>query len=270
MFTTIRHVAIHTDNYNRMAKFYQTVFHMKKITNGMTDEKGNYNPERGHISDGVIGLALLQRQAGLPAALDHFGFEVDDVEKVLDKLKEKYPDVMVGKSPGHVPFAGLRTHDPAGNIFDLSQKGMANVREGYVEKGWEQKRWLNHIAIRALKPSQLAEFYHEVYELSPVEGFSGGDGFCLTDGRVHLMIRAWNPTTFRGMREGLDHIGFKVENLDEAKKDIDELARSFPDAAPRKIDLGRDGSRRRENLEACKFGQHATADPDGVLIDLCN
>ncbi|MGH7846527.1 MAG: hypothetical protein ACREQW_15345, partial [Candidatus Binatia bacterium] len=76
-------------------------------------------------------------------------------------------------------------------------------------------------------------------------------------------------TTFRGMREGLDHIGFKVENLDEAKKDIDELARSFPDAAPRKIDLGRDGSRRRENLESCKFGQHATADPDGILIDLC-
>jgi len=270
MFTTIRHVAIHTDNYNRMAKFYQTAFHMKKITTGMTDDKGNYNPERGHISDGVIGLALLQRQAGLPAGLDHFGFEVDDVEKVLDKLRTKYPDVMVGKSPGHVPFAGLRTHDPAGNIFDLSQKGMSNVREGYVEKGWEQNRWLNHIAIRALKPGPLAEFYHEVYELKPVEGPWDEKNFCLTDGRVRLVIRSWDPTTFRGMREGLDHIGFKVDNLADVKKDIEELAQSSPEAAPRKIDLGRDGQRRLNNLQSCKLAQYATADPDGCLIDLCS
>ena len=64
MFTKIRHVAIHTDNHFRMANFYKTLFGMKKITNGMTDEKGDYNPERGHLSDGVIGLALLQRQPG--------------------------------------------------------------------------------------------------------------------------------------------------------------------------------------------------------------
>ncbi len=32
MFTKIRHVAIHTENYDRMAKFYQTILGMKKIT----------------------------------------------------------------------------------------------------------------------------------------------------------------------------------------------------------------------------------------------
>ncbi len=57
MLTKIRHVAIHTENYDRMAKFYQTIFGMKKITTGMTDETGTYNPNRGHISDGIIGLA---------------------------------------------------------------------------------------------------------------------------------------------------------------------------------------------------------------------
>jgi catechol 2,3-dioxygenase-like lactoylglutathione lyase family enzyme len=269
MFTTIRHVAIYTDNYDRMAKFYQTTFGMKKITTGMTDEKGEYNPARGHISDGVIGLALLQRQAGISAGLDHFGFEVDDVQRVLGKLESKYPKVMVGKSPGHVPFAGLRTHDPEGNLFDLSQKGMANVREGYVEKGWDQSRYLNHIAIRAPEPERLAEFYHEVFELAPVEGLSDQENFYLSDGRVQLVVRAWNPTTYRGMRAGLDHIGFKVENLEEAKKDIDELARSHPESAPRKIDIGRDGARKLEILAACKLGKHPTADPDGVLVDLC-
>ena len=79
MFTKIRHVAIHTDNHFRMANFYKTLFGMKKITAGMTDENGNYDKERGHLSDGVIGLALLQRQPGFPAGLDHFGLEVEDV-----------------------------------------------------------------------------------------------------------------------------------------------------------------------------------------------
>jgi hypothetical protein len=71
METRIKHVAICTENYDRMAEFYKSIFGMKKITNGMTDATGNYNPERGHISDGLIGYALLQRQPGISAGLDH-------------------------------------------------------------------------------------------------------------------------------------------------------------------------------------------------------
>ena len=89
METRIKHVAICTENYDRMAEFYKTIFGMKKITNGMTDATGNYNPERGHISDGLIGYALLQRQPGIGAGLDHFGFEVDDVPAVLEKAGGK-------------------------------------------------------------------------------------------------------------------------------------------------------------------------------------
>ena len=133
MGTQIKHVAICTENYDRMAEFYKTIFGMKKITNGMTDATGNYNPERGHISDGLIGYALLQRQPGISAGLDHFGFEVDDVSDVLEKLAEKYPDILVSKTLDYVPFAGIRAHDPTGNQFDISQNQMANVREGYKE-----------------------------------------------------------------------------------------------------------------------------------------
>ena len=59
MSTKIRHIAIHTDDHFRMANFYKTVFGMRKITAGMTDRNGDYDKERGHLSDGVIGLALL-------------------------------------------------------------------------------------------------------------------------------------------------------------------------------------------------------------------
>ena len=267
MFAKIRHVAIYTENYDRMATFYQTIFGMRKITSGMTDETGSYNPDRGHISDGVIGLALLQRQPGIQAGLDHFGLEVDDVQRVLDRLQQSYPQIKAVRSQAHVPFAGLRTHDPAGNQFDLSQKGMANVREGYLQEGWDQPRRINHIGIRSSDPAALADFYREVYDLASTS-FSDEDRFYLTDGKVYIVLGPWDMSSHRGLREGLDHVGFKVENLESAKKDLEEIVSSFPLSAPRNIAVGRDGLTRQQKLEACKLCQYATSDPDGVLLDL--
>ena len=37
---------------------------------------------------------------------------------------------------------------------------------------------------------------------------------------------------------GLDHFGFKVENLEAAKKDLDNLATTAPASAARKIAIG--------------------------------
>jgi len=268
MFARLRHVAVMTENWDRMAKFYQTIFGMKKITNGMTDENGNYNKERGHLSDGVIGLALLQRQPGFRSGFDHFGLEVDDVQKVRDRLKQFYPDVYIAQSQSHVPFAGLRSHDPDGNQFDLSQKGMANVREGYLQEGWEQPRWINHIALRSARPAPIAEFYQKTFELQPVEGLCGDNSFYLSDGKVLLVIRPWDMDAYRGLMAGLDHFGFKVDNLEQTKKDLDVLAGSAPTSGARKIATGRDGERRQKNLEDCKLCKQSLSDPDGVLLDL--
>src|SRR5262245_44531918 len=138
MFAKIRHVAAHTERYDSMAKFYQTIFGMKQITTGLVDETGQHNPNRGHISDGVIGFALLTKRPGSQQGLDHFGFECEDVNEVLDRIKQKYPGLLFTKALSYVPFAGIRAQDPAGTQFDLSQKGMSNVREGYLKDGWEQ------------------------------------------------------------------------------------------------------------------------------------
>lgn len=268
MFASIRHIAVMTENWDRMAKFYQTIFGMKKITNGMTDETGSYNKDRGHLSDGVIGLALLQRQPGFRSGLDHFGFAVDDVQLVRDRLKQHHPDVYIAQSQSHVPFAGLRSHDPDGNQFDLSQKGMDNVREGYVEFGWEQPRWINHVCIRSGRPAYIAEYYQKVFDLRPVEGVSGDNSYYLSDGKVSLAIRPWDMVAYRGLMAGLDHFGFKVDDLNKTKKDLEALAADEPKAGARKIAIGRDGEVREKNLEGCKLCKHAISDPDGVLLDL--
>lgn len=64
----------------------------------------------------------------------------------------------------------------------------------------------------------------------------------------------------------MDHIGFKVENLENAKKDLEKIAASSPDSGPRKIAIGRDGATKQKNLEACRMGCYAISDPDGVLL----
>ncbi len=268
MFAKIRHVAAHTEHYDKEVRFYQTIFGMKQITTGMVDETGKANPSRGHISDGVIGMALLAKRPGSQQGLDHFGFEVEDVKEVLDRLRRNYPEILVTNALNYVPFAGVRAQDPAGTQFDLSQKGTSNVREGYLEDGWDQPRWLNHIALRAAKPDVVAEFYTKVLELRGVEGSAEDGSITLTDGKVRLLIRRCHDGFYRSLRQGLDHIGFKVENLEKAKKDLDDIATSFPESAPKKIGVGIQGVAIEKDLQACPIGKHAFADPDDVLVDI--
>ena len=267
-FAHIRHVAVYTENYHRTAEFYRTVFGMKKITTGMTDEKGNYDLTRGHISDGVIGLALLQRQPGIRSGLDHFGFEVQSTKSVLERIRQSYPDLRIATSLEHVPFAVMRIQDPAGTHMDVSEKGAAKVREGYLEEGWEQPRHLHHVAIRAGNPALLADFYQNVFELRRLEGMSEKGHICLSDGKVSLVLIPCEDSSYRAMTEGLDHIGFKVETLEKVQRELDQLGQSHPDFSSRRIDIGRFGHVTKRELEACMLGRHALSDPDGVLLDL--
>ncbi|HWH79661.1 MAG TPA: VOC family protein, partial [Candidatus Binatus sp.] len=236
---------------------------------GLMDENSKANAERGHISDGVIGMALLAKRAGSGQGLDHFGFEVEDVREAVDRIDRFYPELMHTKALAYVPFAGVRAQDPTGVQFDLSQKGQENVREGYAENGWEQPRWLNHIALRAREPEKVAEFYTRILELKGVEEAGEADSVMLTDGKVRLIIRRCHNGFYRTMRQGFDHIGFKVDSVERTTKDLADLAAAFPECAAKKIAGGVQGGAIAKDLQGCPIGKHAFADPDGVLVDIC-
>ncbi|HYT56200.1 MAG TPA: VOC family protein [Verrucomicrobiae bacterium] len=267
MFSRIAHVAIYTESYQKMAHFYKAIFGMKQITSGMRDESGQARSDLGHVSDGTIGLALLKRNAGIRSGLDHFGFDVKDIKTVLDRISKSFPEILVKSDLGDiVPFVSVRVKDPVGTHIDLSQADAPNVREGYAEERWEQPRHFNHVALRAIDPARLAEFYKEVFELQEVE--TAKDNVCLSDGKNYLVIRPCHTSSYVTMNEGLDHIGFKVESLAKAKSDLADIGISTPQSAPKKIAGGRFGDVTLENLEACAAGKYGTADPDGVLLHL--
>ena len=262
MAARIRHAAIYTQNPDAMVTFYQKIFGMKKITTALTDQN------RGHISDGVVGLAVLARRPGIPGGLDHFGFEVDDIGTVVETIRKKYPKTLITKGLERVPFAVFRSHDPAGAQFDISEKSNPKVREGYTEDGWHQPRHVNHVVIRAAEPAQVADFYKEVFGLFEVKEPPLGDAVCLSDNQIRLLIHPTTDHSYVSMRQGLDHIGFKVESLEAAQKDLQELTTSAPSSAPRDIAGGLFGHITKKDMEACKIGTYALSDPDGVLVDI--
>jgi catechol 2,3-dioxygenase-like lactoylglutathione lyase family enzyme len=269
MNAKIRHCAIWSDGYERSARFYETIFGMRFFTTQGAAERDPSNRSRGQLSDGIIGLALNPRPPGYRSGLDHFGFQLQDLDKVREKIKQDYPDTIFTKGLEGVAFAGLRITDPVGTHIDIAQEGGANLRGGYSrDEGWEQPRHLHHIAIRAVKPGLLAEFYQKVFELTEVKNLSTGGGICLTDGKSYLLIRPCENYSYRSMTQGLDHVGFEVEDLEAVKRELDDLGRSFPESAPRKIFVGRNGALLQRDIDSCSLGQYAIADPDGVLIDL--
>ena len=258
MFAKLKHVAIVSDQFTLLGKFYEAAFGMR--SSASTGPRG-----AAVVGDGYVGLNINSR-----SGLDHFGFEVEDVETVFARLSAKYPKIKVLHRPGGRSFAGISTHDPAGNVFDLS-KGVGKRRGVYEEGEWQQQRYLNHLALRTVIPEIVAEFYTEVFELGALEKPAGDPSYYLTDGRLTLTIMPWDITDYLGSgieRPALDHLGFQVESVAAFQRDLAALVDRDPFLAPRRARKDSEGEARQRLFSTCPRGMLHLADPDGILIDV--
>jgi catechol 2,3-dioxygenase-like lactoylglutathione lyase family enzyme len=266
MGTKINHVAIVSENFALVGKFYEALFGFKspttrKLFNAVT------------VGDGYVGININPRRPGRPAGLDHFGVEVDEVPEILDRLKRKYPEVHTLQRPTNRPFAGITTHDPDGNIFDLSQKDMKNRGEIYVENqgGEVQQRIVSHFALRTLNPERVSEFYAEVLGLAVTKRAGSDAGFLITDGRMALVILPWGIRNYHGtgiIRQGPDHLGLTVENLDAFKADIERLAGENPSFLPKQIAIGPEGKARADMVARDIPDAYVMSDVDNITLTI--
>jgi predicted enzyme related to lactoylglutathione lyase len=261
----LNHLAITTDHYTVLGMFYRAAFGMKV--------SGDTAREIGAISvgDGYVGMTLIPRRGGRKAGLDHFGIEVEDLEKVRGKVAKKYPDIEIVKRPGNRPFASYSAHDPAGNYFDLSQPGHENRAEVYSRGEWKQDTTISHFALRAREAERLAGFYVDLFELEARNLPSEEGGYFLTDGRVTMSIVPWKISSFNGAgieQPAMDHIGFRTPDLGAFKASLDQLAKTNIGLAPKPIDFDSEGAARLALLRKCPLGSFQLADPDGTLIDV--
>ena len=266
MFAKLNHVAIVSENYAQLSKFYESIF-------GMTTSSKTRPTRAVTVRDGYVGLNINPRRAGRAAGFDHFGIEVEDAETAFDRMRKHYPTVKWQKRPANRPFAGITTHDPDGNVFDISQKDMTNRKDVYVENdGKVNTRHIDHFALRTMKPEAMAEFYTRVFELAPTNKREGDKNYYLTDGHVTLVVMPWDITDYDGtgiITCGMDHIGFKVESVEACKEDIRRIGADNPRLLPEPVGTGAEGAA-LESLcrRSCAIGQHWLADSDGVLIDI--
>ena len=116
----IRHLAILTEDVEKLVRFYTTAFELK-IVQGIGTAT--------YLSDGHINLAIIpigpERKIDGPdlkPGLYHFGFEVEDVAPLGDLCKELNAATGIDKRPANRE-AEYRVHDPDGNPIDLSRHG---------------------------------------------------------------------------------------------------------------------------------------------------
>lgn len=117
----IRHLAIVTLDPERLAKFYEEAFEMKRIPRA-----GANGSKAVFMTDGYMTLALLHNRAeGRPSGLNHFGFQVDDQDVITERMVQAGGPAPA-KRPADRAFAETRGTDPDGNNFDLSVRGYDN------------------------------------------------------------------------------------------------------------------------------------------------
>ena len=266
MASRVNHVAIASDHYALNGRFYESLFGMKPSSKP--------RPARSVVlGDGYVGMNVIPRRDGRTSGLDHFGIEVDDVEDTIARIAKFDSSLSAVKRPPIRPFAAYSAHDPDTNIFDLSQKSGAQ-KDVYAENDWVQPRTISHIALRTRHAERCSQFYAEVFGLAPLDRrkYGNEDGnFYLSDGRVTLVIIPWKIADYYGQdpaRTGLDHIGFKVESVDQVKKDMEFLIGENPHMRTRALGYGPEGDARLKLFQKCPLGRFHLTDIEGVHIDV--
>ena len=122
-----------------------------------------------------------------------------------------------------------------------------------------------------MNPANIAAFYRDSFDLQEAEKALEDPNFYLTDGKVTLIIAPWKMSDFEGAgidRPGIEHIGFKVENVETFKKDLAALREANPEMRERIVSEPSEGERRLALIASCRHGQHQFSSPDGVFVDI--
>src|SRR4030095_3393923 len=118
----------------------------------------------------------------------------------------------------------------------------------------------------------MVECYQDVFELAPTNKREGDPNHYVTDGHMTLVIMPWDITDYDGtgiITAGMDHIGFKVENLEAFKQDVERISADNPLLAPAPVGTGNEGNALKKLFaRSCPLGQYQMADTDGILIDI--
>jgi catechol 2,3-dioxygenase-like lactoylglutathione lyase family enzyme len=117
----LRHLAIRTEDPEKLAAFYIEAFGFREVREGVPPAQLQQS-RSFHLTDGYFELAILANSSNQsPNGLYHFGIKVDDMDETIRKLELWQKRVQ--RRPEDTSFAELRVSDIDGNLIDLSVQG---------------------------------------------------------------------------------------------------------------------------------------------------
>jgi catechol 2,3-dioxygenase-like lactoylglutathione lyase family enzyme len=132
----IRHLAIYTEDPDRLAAFYVEVFGLVKTQDSPSQ------PGTGRavwLTDGYLDIALIQpHDAKTPKGVNHFGFTLEPGEQASVYAKLKQHGREPYRPPPGRPYIEDAARDVDGNKFDLSTTGLRSEDE-QVERDKAQR-----------------------------------------------------------------------------------------------------------------------------------
>jgi catechol-2,3-dioxygenase len=113
----IRHIAISSDDTERLASFYKEVF-------GFWQSRPTPEGRRTiYLTDGTVELAILENANQQNSnGLHHFGLQTDNMKDTIDRIEKVQPEKTIGQ-PGSSSSKDLWLSDPSGNHIYLSVDG---------------------------------------------------------------------------------------------------------------------------------------------------
>ena len=123
----LRHIAVCVKNLEKAARFYETVFELKRV--------GREDIDIGsaiYLSDGVVNLALLKFAGATGNDLadptnavgaNHFGFQVDDLAEAERRIEAAGGKFFFDLGDARKGNFERKFKDPDGVLFDISQHG---------------------------------------------------------------------------------------------------------------------------------------------------
>jgi catechol-2,3-dioxygenase len=113
----IRHLAISSDDTEKLASFYKEVFGFWQSRPTPEGRKTIY------LTAGTVELAILENTNQQNSnGLHHFGVQTDDIDATINRVEKAQPGKAIGK-PGSNSSKDLWLSDPSGNHIYLSVHG---------------------------------------------------------------------------------------------------------------------------------------------------
>ena len=221
----LRHIAFISKQPKVLSDFYQKYFGFEECKVFPSGSRMVIDPlfnlaflqSRGDEAGAVVGThrtdgAEIERQSGI----HHYGFLVDDLNKVVAKLPANLtrgasPQVSAGVGgPEGARPAEMRFVDPWGNNVDLSSRGFLGREENKLPG-------VRLLAVQVPDLAAACEFYQEQFDLK-VTGWTDDGTVRLSDGTVTLLLTKSQVRP----KSGVQYFGIQVGDIARTKKRLQD------------------------------------------------